>query len=302
MPTRTLTAAETGPVEIDASLLGHGGTLTIHAQSDCDRATLTITTTDETGPSADAVRDATLRRTGTGLAARVQGAGSSSGTTIVTGGQDGISVVQSFGTVTGTVIGMQVGGGGVFINGVRVDGRSGGTIVQGNSPIDITAIVPEGSSVTAHSESATVTAQGGLADVQANSVSGSVGVDHAQRADITTTSGRIAVNRADDINARSISGAIRLGRTDIVTADTTSGRIAIDDFGGTAHLTSVSGAIRVHATSGGNINATTTSGAIDVTATEAALADHLNTRANSVSGRVRTPQRRTGGNEPRRRR
>ncbi|MEW1724704.1 hypothetical protein [Streptomyces sp. NPDC093109] len=66
MPTRKIAAENTGPVTIDASLLGHGGTITVRAEADCERATLTITTTDENGTAADAVRDATLRQSGTG--------------------------------------------------------------------------------------------------------------------------------------------------------------------------------------------------------------------------------------------
>ncbi|MFJ3184404.1 DUF4097 family beta strand repeat-containing protein [Streptomyces sp. NPDC086796] len=308
MTTRKLAAETTGPVTIDASLLGHGGTITVRAEADCERATLTITTADEHGASAEAVKEATLRQIGTRLQVSVQGSGGGSDTMIVTGG--GTSVIQSFGTVTGSVTGMTITGNGnfvsgnvggdVIINGVRV---SGGTVVRGGSPIEITAVVPEGSSVEGHTQSAGVETTGALLGVSVTTQSGGVRVlGHASRVDAKTQSGSVAVEQAAQINAKTMSGSIRLGRTDVVTAKTMSGSIGISDFGGTAELKTMSGSISVHATAGGDVRAKTMSGSINVTATEAALADDLDVQANSMSGRVSIPPRRTGDSGPRRRR
>ncbi|WP_031099048.1 DUF4097 family beta strand repeat-containing protein [Streptomyces sp. NRRL S-15] len=311
MTTRKLVAETTGPVTIDATLLGHGGLVTVRAEANCTRATLTIHTADEDGASADAVKDATLRQSGNRLTASVQGSGGgNSGSTIVVGG--GSSVIQSFGTVTGSVTGMTitgnggtfisgVGGGDVIVNGVRISG--GGTVIQGSSPIEITAVVPEGSSVESRTQSASVLALGALLNVDTSTQSGSVQTEHVSRVEAKTQSGSITVEQAANIDAQSQSGSIRLGRTDVVTAKTMSGSISIQDFGGTAKADSMSGSIRIHATAGGDIHAKTMSGSINVTATESALADDLDVRASSMSGRVSTPQqRRTGDSAPRRRR
>lgn len=310
MTKRTLTSETTGPVVIDATLLGHGGLVAIRAEADCTRATLTIHTADEDGASANAVKDATLRQSGNRLTASVQGnGGGNSGSTIVVGG--GSSVIQSFGNVTGSVTGMTITGNGTYIsgnvvggdvivNGVRISG--GGTVIQGSSPIEITAVVPEGSSVESRTQSASVRALGALLNVDTTTQSGSVQTEHVSRVQAKTQSGSITVERAANIDAQSQSGSIRLGRTDVVTAKTMSGSISIQDFGGTARADSMSGSIRIHATAGGDIHAKTMSGSINVTATENALADDLEVRASSMSGRVNTPQRRSGDAGPRRRR
>ncbi|MFE7056057.1 DUF4097 family beta strand repeat-containing protein [Streptomyces californicus] len=307
MTTRKLVSETTGPVVIDAGLLGHGGLVTVRAEADCTRATLTIRADDESGPAADAVKAATLRQSGDRLRALVQG--SDDGSTIVGGGA---TVVQSIGTLTGSMTGMVISGNGnvvsgnavvggdVIVNGVR---GSGGGVLAGISPVEITAVVPEGSSVQGRTQSASILALGALLNITATTQSGSVQTEHVARVEATTHSGSITVERAAEIDAETQSGSIRLGRTDLVRAQTISGSISIQDFGGTARTESMSGSIRIHATTGGDVHAETMSGSISVTATEAALAEDLDVRATSMSGRVSTPQRRTRGTgAPRRRR
>jgi hypothetical protein len=305
MTTRKIAAEITGPVTIDATLLGHGGTITVRTESDCERATLTVRTADEEGAAADAVREATLRQSDTGLHASVEGkGGASGGTTIITGGGNhGTSVFQSFGTITGSVTGMTIVGGDVVVNGVRVSGNSGTTVINGSSPIEITAVVPEGSSVIGRTQSADVITEGTLLNVTGNTQSGDVRTGHVAKVRAATQSGDVVIAQAAHISAKTQSGDIRLGRTDVVEGDTMSGDIRIADFGGTARLKSMSGDIQVHATAGGDVSARTMSGDVNVTATEAALDGDLDVQANSMSGSVRTPQRRRSStdNGPRRR-
>lgn len=307
MTTRKLVAETTGPITINAELFGHGSLVTVRAEADCTRATLTIHTADESGASADAVKDATLRQSGNRLEAIVQGRGGNSGSTIVVGG--GSSVIQSFGNVTGSVTGMTItgngtyisggGGGDIIVNGVRISG--GGTVVQGGSPIEITAVVPEGSSVEGYTQSANILVVGAVRNVYAKTQSGSVQAGHAFRVEAKTQSGSITVEQAAEIEAKTQSGRIRLGRTDVVTAKTMSGSILIQDFGGTAQADTMSGSVHIHATAGGNVRAKTMSGSITVTATENALADDLDVQANSMSGHVSIPQRPSRQTGPRRR-
>ncbi|WP_098899400.1 DUF4097 family beta strand repeat-containing protein [Streptomyces sp. st77] len=308
MTTRKLVSETTGPVTIDAELLGHGGLVTVRAEADCTRATLTIHTADESGQAADVVKDATLFQTGDRLRAIVQGSGGNNGSTIVVGGN---TVVQSIGNLNGSMTGMVINGSGVVvggnvvagdvvINGVRV---GGGAVIKGSSPIEITAVVPEGSSVHGYTQSADVLALGALLNVTAKTQSGSLQTEHVSRVEAKTQSGSITVEQAAEIQAKTQSGSIRLGRTDVVTAKTMSGSISIQDFGGTARTESMSGSIRIHATAGGDVHAKTMSGSINVTATSAALDDDLDVRAKSMSGRITTPQRPMGGTSaPRRRR
>ncbi|MEV7535402.1 DUF4097 family beta strand repeat-containing protein [Streptomyces hydrogenans] len=292
MTTQKFVAETTGPVTIDATLLGHGGIITVRAEADCERATLTIHTADEDGDAADTVRAAALRQSGTTLYASVRGkGGTGGGTTIITGG--GRRAVQSVisnnhGSVVQVggnfVVGGSIIGGDVIVNGVRFTG-GGTTVIQGSSPIEITAVVPEGSSVIGGTQSADIVAEGCVLNVSAS-----------------TQSGEVRVDKAAFIDAKTMSGDIRLGSTDVVEGSTMSGDITIADFGGSARLKTMSGDIRAHATTGGDLSASTMSGDITVTATEAALTDDLDVITSTISGSVRAPQRRMGGSQPRRRR
>lgn len=297
--TRSITAAYDGPVVLNATLLGHGGRITVRAEAGCERATLTLATPDESGAAADAVREATLKQCEDGLTAHVEGQGGA-GTTLVTGGGS-FHFGSNSGVIIGgnSVVGNVVNGGDVVVVGGRV---VSGNVTVGASSIEITAIVPEGSQVVAETQSADVDTLGALQSVSAHTQSGSTRTVTATKVVARTQSGSIRVGRADNIQANTQSGAIHLERTDVVSARTQSGSITVTDFGGTAGLETQSGAIRVHATAGGDLSARTMTGAIDVTATEAALADDLDVEASSMTGSVRTPQRHTGNPGVRRRR
>ncbi|WP_331721771.1 DUF4097 domain-containing protein (plasmid) [Streptomyces sp. NBC_01102] len=310
MTTRKFTAETAGPVTIEAALLGHGGLVTVRAEADCERATLTIRTVDEEGEAADAVRTATFRQSGTTLYANVQGKGGTGGgsTMVITGG--GRNVVQSivgnnFGStvqIGGSFIGGNFVGGDVVINGVRVTGGGGTTVITGSSPIEITAVVPEGSSVIGRTHSADIVAEGAVLNVSGDTQSGDIRAGHVGKVAAHTQSGDVRVEKAAFIDAKTMSGDIRLGSTDVVEGNTMSGDITIADFGGSARLKTMSGDIRAHATTGGDLSATTMSGDITVTATETALTDDLDVITSTVTGSVRAPQRRMGGSQPRRRR
>ncbi|MFJ7416569.1 DUF4097 family beta strand repeat-containing protein [Streptomyces sp. NPDC098077] len=310
MTTRKFTAETAGPVTIDATLLGHGGIVTVRAEADCEHATLVIRTADEEGAAADTVRSATFRQSGTTLYASVRGEGAAggSGTTIVTGGRRNVvqSVVgNNYGSIVqigGSVISGNFVGGDVVINGRRAIGGGGATVLHGSSPIEITAVVPEGSSVIGRTQSADIVAEGAVLNVSGDTQSGDVRAGHVGKVAAHTQSGDVRVEKAAFIDARTMSGDIRLGSTDVVEGSTMSGDITIADFGGSARLKTMSGDIRAHATTGGDLSASTISGDITVTATEAALADDLDVITSTVSGDVRAPQRRMGGSQPRRRR
>ncbi|MFI0742808.1 DUF4097 family beta strand repeat-containing protein [Streptomyces sp. NPDC021100] len=295
MPVRTLTAPQAGPVLIDAQLLGAGGTVTVRTDRYRQAAEITIRTADDTGDSADAVRTAALRWDSRGaLVAHVHSTGGTSGAgTVITGNSSGaVQTIQANGSsvIVMSGSGLHLGGSGSrfhFHGGAAVE------VIGGASPIEITAVVPEGSSVTARTHSADVTADGRFAAICASSRSGSIhALGQAEQFTANTRSGDIGVENVPHLNVTAQSGSIRLGRTDLVEANAMSGDITIRDFGGTARLHTMSGDIRVHATAGGDLTAATMSGDITVTATEQAVNDDLDARATSTSGDVRLPQRR----------
>ncbi|MGW7463829.1 DUF4097 family beta strand repeat-containing protein [Streptomyces xantholiticus] len=267
MPVRSLTAQQVGPLVIDVQLLGVGGVVIVRTDAKCTKAEATISTADKTGISAEAVRDANLRWDARGaLVAHVHAkGGSSSGTTITNSGSGTVIARNHCGVVeqvthhhSSTTV---MSGGDLVFGGSRFQFRGGTvTAIQGPSPVQIHAVVPEGCSVTAR-----------------------------------TQAGDIEVENSPDIIVETQSGDLRLGRTDLVQARTMFGDITISDFGGTAQLKSMFGGIRVHATAGGDITARTMSGDVDVTATEKAVTDGLDVRAASMSGTVHIPQCRPGG-------
>ncbi|MFK8851779.1 DUF4097 family beta strand repeat-containing protein [Streptomyces sp. Ac-502] len=311
MPVRTLTAQQPGPVLIDIQLLGAGGTVTVRTDASHTEAEIILRTADEAGASADAVRDADLRWDARGaLVAHVQGTGGTSGgTTVVNSGGGTFTAGHNFGVVqhvqnnVGSIV--MVSGGDLNLGGGRYQFHGAGTVhvVQGASPIEIIAVVPEGCSVTARTQSADLIADGTFTAVSAATQSGDVRLPgHSERVTANTQSGDIDVQTSPNIIAKTQSGDIRLGRTDVTEASTMSGDIHLRDFGGTAQLTSMSGDIRVHASAGGDLTATTMSGDITVTATDSAVDDDLDVRAHSMTGDVRTPRRQTHVGGPRRRR
>ncbi|WP_030019331.1 DUF4097 family beta strand repeat-containing protein [Streptomyces monomycini] len=229
MPVRTLTAQQPGPVLIDIELLGAGSTVTVRTDATRTDAEVTIRTADESGVSADAVRDAELRWDARGaLVAHVQGTGGiSGGTTIVNSGGGAFTVGSHFGVVqhvqnnVGSIV--MVSGGDLNLGGGRYQFHGTGTVhvVQGASPVEISAVVPEGCSVTARTQSAGVTTDGTFTAVSAATQSGDVRVPgHSERVTANTQSGDIDVHSAPHIIAKTQSGDIRLGRTDVTEAST----------------------------------------------------------------------------------
>lgn len=291
MTLREITSPTPGPVTVDLSLLDCGGTITIRAvRTPEEHATITVHTDDDTGPSADTVRNADLHTTDTGLHTTVHGH-SGAGSTVITSRHGRVQTVIGHNTGSVIQVGGNIIGGNVFasgsnltiVNGQVTSGHNV-TVVQGGSPVRITALVPAGSTVTARTTSGDIAAHGKLRQITA-----------------TTVSGTVTVDTAGDITARTTSGDILLNRTDLADATTVSGDLTIADFGGTARLTTTSGDIRVHATTGGDLKATTVSGDIRVTATQEALADDLDVHPRTVSGRIEIPPRRIDTSGPRRR-
>ncbi|MEY9961340.1 DUF4097 family beta strand repeat-containing protein [Streptacidiphilus sp. MAP5-52] len=276
--TRTITAPTTGAVTVDLELLGIGGHTEVLVDQDLTAAEITITTTDDTGEAADAVTSARLHWDQRGaLVAHVQGQDNGGGTTVITrSGRGGVSVVQSVGTVYGSITGMVIGGdsyGDMTIVNGRVISGGGTTVVQGPAPIYIRARVPEGSAVIARTQSADLRATGPLAAVAATTQSGSVNVD-----------------TADSVHAKTMSGSIGIGHAATVQANTMSGSIQVNSLAQSGDLSTMSGSVRAHVTgTGARLEANSMSGNVTITA-DAHAVDSLNAHASSLSGRTSTPR------------
>ncbi len=103
-------------------------------------------------------------------------------------------------------------------------------IGQANSPIIVTARVPEGSGLTARTVSGDVETRGHMASVQARSTSGDVTVDSADQVHAQTMSGDIDVEKLTataDLNSMSGDLSVRSGTGARVRASTMSGDIRV---------------------------------------------------------------------------
>ncbi|WP_433465367.1 DUF4097 family beta strand repeat-containing protein [Spirillospora sp. CA-128828] len=301
MMTRTLTATRPGPVALSVDL--PAGDIRVITDPDRMVAEITVTTLGDDPAVDDAVRGAFLHNNEPAGELTVRVRPPSGGVTIVGGtqtviGNRGAMVVQSFGDIGAgvTANGAVISGDGIVSIGDRVGGRvvvngvevTGGGIVGGH--VQITAQLPEGSSVAAVTRSAPLRCEGELAAVAFTSTSGDLSAGGVAALRAKTTSGDIDADVVDGAAVlESVSGDVRLGRADDIRAATTSGHVTVNDFGGDAEVTTVSGGVRVHAAEGGTITARSISGHVTVTATGTALAEGLTVHATSRIGHVTTP-------------
>ncbi|MEU4513204.1 DUF4097 family beta strand repeat-containing protein [Nonomuraea wenchangensis] len=295
--TRTLTSAPTGPVRLSFQM---GHIPTIVKVADVPAIEVTLTTYADPGTAAaDAVEGAALTQEGNAVTLTVPDAPGGSATTVASVSRGGRSVVQSVSNVgSGAVV--MVGGdfyGDVNFHGGRVTMRGSvvgpTTVINGSPGIQAEILIPADSSLHMASETADLTVEGEVNDIDYNSVSGNLRVGACQSLSVTTDGG-IYADVADRVVLRTTSGDIQLGRTEDVRASSVSGNVRIDDFGGMARITTISGDVSIHATEGGTITADSTSGDISVTAIPG-LADEVGenrliVNARTISGDVTVPQ------------
>ena len=159
--TRTLTVETDSPVRVEVTLLGHAGIITIRSEADCKLATLTISTPDEEGPAADAVRQAALT-THDGMTAHIEGQVSTGSDTKE---DHGTTLAEAFITAGESATGTHI----AYVRNSDPNADSA-IIINDTSPITITAVVPESSSVVARIQNA---------DIQANGIFNTVRVERA---------------------------------------------------------------------------------------------------------------------------
>ena len=256
------------------TLTGEAGVLYLHlpvghAHVTVDPAatgiTVTLSTTDDTGPSVDALGDATEYYQDGRYVVRVPDIAASvivDGASTVfrsSNGAGGMTLRQSVGTVYGEVIGIRV-------NGNRVESGSLGTAGIAAS-INAEVTIPSGVGLDYQGTSADLTVTGHLASIDVNTVSGDVRLASVGDLFVNTTSG--------DVDADVVFGPVMVRSV--------SGDVTVGSYQGSgAHVSSTSGDVRLSAgrDAHGSLRATTVSGDLRLRGTE-----RLTVTAETVSGR-----------------
>ncbi|MEU9498737.1 DUF4097 family beta strand repeat-containing protein [Streptomyces sp. NPDC048196] len=257
MTKRPFTSQSTGPVVLGLDL--PMGSIHVQVIDSITNASVVLRTDDESGPAADAINRARSSESGQTMAVEVPEIPGD----VMMQSIRGNHVVQSMGTVYGSVTGMTI------VNG-RVMAGGGTATMTRVSPIQAIVSLPAGSSLAVVSQSSDARVHGDLERMEFRSISGDLTIDGARQLKASSTSGDLIVGRVyDRLSARSVSGDI-----------------SVDTYSGSdAELTSTSGDIAVLATSraSGVMSANTVSGDIHFSGNRA-----VRVSAHSVSGRVRT--------------
>ncbi|TXS40175.1 hypothetical protein EAO75_34795 [Streptomyces sp. uw30] len=255
MTERVFASVTSGPIVLGLSL--PVGSIRVQVLDSLTTARVVLRTDDTSGLAADAVNGARSTQNGQAFGIEVPEMPGN----VMVQGRRGNRIVQSVGTVYGSMTGVTI------INGRVVSGGGGG--MQTVSPIEATVCLPPGSSVAVVSQSADACVFGYVDRMEFRSISGDLDADGVRELRAHTTSGDITAGRiTEQVTAQSVSGDIEVGLYD----------------GRAATLGTTSGDITVHATDGaaGHVSAHSVSGDVRISG-----ARHLNVSAHTVSGRVR---------------
>lgn len=279
---QTFTATAAGALWTD--VISHVGTVTVTVDPTLKHAVVTVSTGDDEGPLADAVRAARMsEKTYQNLECitvrvpKVQGNTMTMGNSTFSFNGGGITVGQTFGVVRGSVTGMTISDGDIIIGGRtvvsngRVVAEQGTVLSGGTGTITVDVKLPSDmSSVRLETTSADITVHGDLQVLDVHSISGDVEARGVRTLRGNTTSGDFEVARVDArVDIQSVSGDIEIGA-----------------YNGTEfRANTVSGGIGITATPAatGSVDANTVSGNITTYGT-----GHLCERVRTVSGKHRS--------------
>ncbi|MFD5342313.1 DUF4097 family beta strand repeat-containing protein [Streptomyces anulatus] len=223
---QTFTATAAGAVWAD--IISPVGAVTVTVDPALTHAVITVSTTDDEGPLAEAVANATHREHPyRGMECIRVDIPEPRGATAVGGGGSryhfsvGRTVVaQHIGTVKGSVTGMVVSNGDIVIGGRKIvsNGRvvaPEGTVVQGGvaGTINVDVRLPsDRSSVRLETASADLTVRGDLQILDVHSVSGDVLAEGVDTLRVATTSGDAEAQRVDcRVDVSTVSGDVHIG-------------------------------------------------------------------------------------------
>ncbi|MFY4721449.1 hypothetical protein [Streptomyces sp. LaBMicrA B280] len=210
---------------------------------------VTVRTDDKTGPSADAVRDSTISLDGDQLTIRVPDTESATGVPQTVTSRDGrTTVYQSVGTVHGSVTGVRI------VNGDMYVGDFNGSVPS--SPIEVLVTLPAGSGVKASTHNAHLNVTGPLAALRMDTHNGHVTAGVVGRVKVTGHNGNYtfdAIQESVDIDSHnghtkidSYSGhGARVishnGTLDLAATPQATGRIEVRSHNGSTTLRGVRG-------------------------------------------------------------
>ncbi|WP_103528975.1 DUF4097 family beta strand repeat-containing protein [Streptomyces sp. SM12] len=235
------TARRTGPLLAD--IASDTGAIDVIVDESIRQATVTVSTTETTGPLADAVRATTIRETTTGIEVRVPRTDGHASSSVFHGNSYGVrqTVVNNRGSS------------------IQISGSNNGTIVGGRlissdagqqGSITVTVRLPRESSLQVATASADLSIRGALDHLSATTVSGDIIGQAVTTLAASTTSGDIDIELVHTAaRATSVSGDIRIAayQGGALGAEAVSGDIkvtATPQAHGAASLTTVSGDIR----------------------------------------------------------
>ncbi|MGD6765989.1 DUF4097 family beta strand repeat-containing protein [Streptomyces sp. BH097] len=280
---QTFTATAAGAIWTD--VISHVGTVNVSVDRSLKHAVITVSTGDDEGPLADAVRGTTKKESKyqhldcvTIRVPKVEGSTMTMGNSTFHFSGGGLTVGQNFGVVTGSVTGVTISNGDITIGGRQVvrGGRvvaEQGTVVSGSGTGTITVDVKlpsERSSLRLETTSADLNVRGDLEVLDVHSVSGDVEAKGVHTLRGNVTSGDIEVERVDArVDVTSVSGDIEIGAYS----------------GSEFRANAVSGDIHVTATpaASGSLDVNTVSGDVTTRGTSS-----LHERVRTVSGKHRS--------------
>lgn len=186
--TRTVTATADGPTRLNIEITV--GSVTVVAEPGRTRAEATISNRTN-DPNADAMVDnGTVQANGTDITIRTANPPAN----VVSGGHFGQGNVYNTGSGvmivgSGVVIAGMVAGNVNFGNGVVVSG--GGAVCGANALIEVTALVPEGSTLSVRTQGGDTITKGKLARVDAHANGGRIDIEHVDNVEAQANGGTV---------------------------------------------------------------------------------------------------------------
>lgn len=258
MTTRTIPIETTRPLALDLAM--NAGIIRITVSPTAKHGLVTLKADAETGPSADAVRDAIVDLDGQKLKIRVPDTGPNGGVTL----RGGVAFHGGGVVVTGSMSNVSVINGRVFSNGREITPSD----PVGSPPVTAEIHLPPQSSAKIMTQSASTDITGSL-----------------DRLEYDASSGQLTADRVGDLDAVLASGELVIGQVaGTLDVTLTSGSVNVGAYiGHDARLHLTSGSVRMHTSpeASGKLSVNVTSGYANITG-----AGHLNIRRRVTSGHV----------------
>jgi DUF4097 and DUF4098 domain-containing protein YvlB len=212
--TRTVQAAQAGPVDLTAELGPID--LDVTVDPDVEYGHVTVTTDADTGPAADLVNSAVIEAQGRSLRVGLpRGSGTVNnvihGSVVqVSGVRGGVNIVSGRDVTIGGM-NIQVGNGGVLIDGDGYSVFQGGGRTTVGPRVSVSAVLPAGSNVRFASASGDLRTSGELGHVNVSTAAGDVWIDPVRTAEVSTAAGDVRIGHvAGSARIRTATGDVEV--------------------------------------------------------------------------------------------